>query len=330
MWTTPETITETPPKRSRVPRIVLLFLGTLIVSAGILFILSRAPSEFERGTIVDIPSGHTLREIALLFKERHIVKSPMLLMFLIRLTESDTRIASGAYLFEEPPTVFDVARRLSARAHGIDSVRITLPEGITVNEMSGIFDAALPNFDATAFLASAGRMEGYLFPDTYFFFSTATSGPVIETLRQTFDIKTRERKVRAIESGRRWDDIIIMASLLEEEAITEEDRRIIAGILWRRPDVGMRLQVDATLRYVLGKTSAELSLDDLNHPSPYNTYRYDGLPPGPIANPGLGSIDAALDPKASSYLYYLSDSDGTIHYAKTFEEHKLNKAKYLR
>jgi UPF0755 protein len=121
-----------------------------------------------------------------------------------------------------------------------------------------------------------------------------------------------------------------MASLIEEETATPEDRRIVSGILWKRLSSGMRLQVDATFAYTIGKGSLELTTEDLKSDSPYNTYRIYGLPPTPIVNPGLDAITAALHPTSSPYVYYLSDKNGVMHYSKTFEEHKLAKAKYLR
>ena len=120
-----------------------------------------------------------------------------------------------------------------------------------------------------------------------------------------------------------------MASLLEKEARTTESRRIIAGILWKRLEIGMLLQVDAVFGYIINKGSLQLTLEDLSIDSPYNTYRYKGLPIGPIANPGLDSLQAATMPILTDYLFYLSDKEGTMHYSETFEEHKRKKRLYL-
>jgi UPF0755 protein len=127
------------------------------------------------------------------------------------------------------------------------------------------------------------------------------------------------------------NDVVRMASILEEEARTTTSRRIIAGILWKRISIGMALQVDAAFQYVNGKRdSADLTLDDLKIDSPYNTYVYRGFPPTAITNPGLDSLFSAVTPIKTSYLYYLSDKKGEMHYARTFEEHVANKNKYLR
>ena len=121
-----------------------------------------------------------------------------------------------------------------------------------------------------------------------------------------------------------------MASLIEEETRTQEERPTVAGILWKRLDIDMPLQVDATFSYINGKNTFELTLDDIaDDTSPYNTYAHKGLPPGPISNPGLDSIVAALYPKENPYLYYLADLSGTTHYSRTFDEHKEKKFRYL-
>jgi UPF0755 protein len=172
--------------------------------------------------------------------------------------------------------------------------------------------------------------EGYLFPDTYEFFENATTGEVYTRLRETFDLKTSELSKQVGPGGESFRDVMILASIIEEEVPEPEDRRIVSGILWKRLSIGMPLQVDATFQYTIGKGSFELTKEDLASDSPYNTYTRRGLPPTPIASPSLDAIDAALHPEKTGYLFYLSGTDGTTHYAKDFEGHKLNRAKYLR
>ena len=130
-------------------------------------------------------------------------------------------------------------------------------------------------------------------------------------------------------SGRTQDEILTMASILEKEASKIKDRQQIAGVLWHRIDVGMPLQVDAVFPYIIGKNTFELTREDLAVDSPYNTYKYKGLPPGPIGNPGLDSILAAATPIKSKYVFFLSDKQGNFHYAVTYAQHLVNKAKYL-
>lgn len=196
-------------------------------------------------------------------------------------------------------------------------IKITVPEGYTAKDIAEKFNR-FRNFDKEVFLKNA--KEGYLFPDTYFFNGDETEGKIIKKMEDNF-----KKKVGEIDYN-----VLIMASLLEKEAMTLDDKKIISGILWKRLEAGMLLQVDASLAYVNNKTSAELTKDDLEEDFPHNTYINKGLPPGPICNPGLESIEAAKNPTDSLYWYYLSDNKYKIHYTATFEEHKKNKARYIR
>jgi len=180
-------------------------------------------------------------------------------------------------------------------------------------------------------MAVAEGQEGYLFPDTYFFPPDITPEGVVKIMKENFETKVRpELRDEILRQGKDFDEVIIMASLIEKEAADIEDAKIISDILWRRLEIGMGLQVDATLTYITGKPSHLLTEEDLAIDSPYNTYKYRGLPLAPIANPGLDAIKAAIFPEESPYLFYLHDKKSEPHYARTFEEHILNKQKYLR
>ena len=149
-------------------------------------------------------------------------------------------------------------------------------------------------------------------------------------MRSTFDDKIAIIQDDIDLSTRNMKDIIIMASILEKEASNDIDRKIISGILWKRIDTNMPLQVDVPFYYSLNKTSSQLTTENLRADSPYNTYTRKGLPIGPITNPGLASIEASLHPQLSKYWYFLSDKSGTMHYAITHDDHVANKAKYLK
>ncbi len=208
-------------------------------------------------------------------------------------------------------------------------VRVTVPEGFNVRQIARRLEEA-GLFPAEDFIKLAQQEEGFLFPDTYEFYGHALPRDVILKMKENFDRKLSPYLPEAEREGRTLREIIIMASLLEEEVHGEADRKTVAGILWKRLDEKAALRVDATLTYLTGKTSAELTDRDLKLDSPYNTYLYPGLPAGPISNPGLETIKAALYPAASPYWYYLSDQGGQIRYARDFEEHKQNRLKYLR
>ena len=184
---------------------------------------------------------------------------------------------------------------------------VTIPEGFDVSQIADTAGAKLPNFNKPDFLLEASGKEGYLFPDTYFFLTTANDTDVLNTMSANFTKKITPLLPEISASGKTESDIITMASILEREGKSQTDREVIAGILWKRISIGMPLEVDAAPE----------------------TYQTKGLPENPIANPGLESIEAAIYPASSPYLYYLYDKNGVIHYAKTFAEHKLNEQKYL-
>lgn len=211
-----------------------------------------------------------------------------------------------------------------------ETFRITIPEGYTVREIGEKF-ASLGIFSKDEFAKAAQDQEGFLFPDTYEFYKETQPEVVIGRMKENFEKKVSPEILAEIERQQKiLRDVIIMASLLEEEVSRTEDRKIISGILWKRFESGSLLQVDAALTYVTGRSSRELSKEDLELVSPYNTYRYPGLPAGPITNPGLEAIEATLYPAESPYWFYLSDQDGKTHYSRTFAEHREKKLKYLR
>ncbi len=238
-------------------------------------------------------------------------------------------VLSGEYVFTKPVSLFTIAKRISSGDFGFPLKRFTVPEGMTIRQIADTIPSDFFHFNKNTFLALTKDKEGYLFPDTYFFPTNIATEELIKTLSDNFDKKTSSLKADILISGRTFKDAITMASIVEEEALTPEDRRIVAGILWKRIKVGMRLQVDPPLSYVTGRTTYELTLKDLKSASPYNTYTHTGLPPTPISNPGLDAIEATIHPTDSKYFFYLSDRKGIMHYAVDYAGHLVNKKKYL-
>lgn len=291
----------------------------LVVSALVLmlwFIFLRPPFA-EPAALVTIPEGASVRDAGMILKSNHVIVS---VSAFSAFAGTFGGVRYGSYVFDRAAGIVEVARQIS-RGGNAPTVRVTVPEGASIREIADILYASLPNFDKNVFVKAASDEEGYLFPETYFFAPGVSPVTVVETMRATFDGMTRD-----LAPSR---DVIIMASLLEKEARQYETRQIIAGILWKRLDMGMPLQVDAVFGYILGTTTFSPTFDQLKIISPYNTYLHRGLPPGPIGNPGLDSLKAALNPTKTTYLYYLTGSDGAMHYAKTFEQHVANR-KYLK
>ncbi len=267
-----------------------------------------APFDFKTGDIINIPEGSNLRSVSLKLKNENIIKSRTAFEAFVILNGGEKHIIPADYLFESKESVWEVARRITKGERHLAPIAVTIPEGFDTNDMALAFAPKLPSFDKNKFLMEAKSKEGYLFPDTYFFFTTDTEVDALRLMSANFDKKILPLQIPIKASGKSESQIIIMASIVEREAKGDADRAVIAGILWKRIQIGMPLQVDAAP----------------------DTYKVVGLPKAPICNPGLEAIKAAITPQASAYLYYLHDKEGNIHYAKTFQEHILNRIKYLK
>lgn len=301
-----------------------------------------------------VEQGQSIGLIAAGLEERQLIRSPFAFKLYARLTGVAGSLQAGSFALSPSQSTAEIIDVL----HGgkSEEFNVTIPEGYTVADIDAllaskglgkpgdIIDCAFRcDFSTFEFLPATAaqggeefrigsRLEGYLFPETYAV-SPADYVPkfVIERMLGTF----RKRIVNAYasdieKSGRTLHELVTMASLVEEESRHDEERAVIAGILWKRLDAGVVLGVDATTRYRLGKRSDVLTKDDVEISSAYNTRRTQGLPPSPIANAGEPSFVAALRPKESSYWYYLHDPSGVIHYAVTNDEHNANRARYLR
>jgi len=321
-------------KRFIIPSLRMFFaVGFLLVIFAVIYILSSLympPARFPVGAYVDIPAGSTLPGAASILEARGVVGSGFLFREYVRYFEKDKYVVAGKYYFDTRLCLVSVAGRLTAGDYNIPRLKILIPEGYDVMDIAAAIKTQISGFDSNKFLSLAFKEEGYLFPDTYFFFGNVTPEEVIASMKEDFVTKTKDIAGKVAASKKSWHEILTMASIIERETKTSESRRVVSGILWKRIQIGMPLQVDATFSYVNGKTTYELTQADLDIDSKYNTYEYKGLPPGPICSPGLDSIVAALEPVKTDYLYYLSERDGTMHYAKTFDEHKVNKYKYMR
>jgi UPF0755 protein len=293
-----------------------------------LYIL-RPPQNFPINELVSVPQGETLSEIADTLRESGVIRSPWAFRVLMTALGHARTAQAGDYLFKEPRDLFSVARAMSIGAFGLEPLKIRVPERATVAEMARIFSSQLERFNAENFIAQAQPQEGYLFPDTYFFLPNANESIVIQTLRQNFDAQVATIQPDIDASGHPLSDIVTMASILEREAYNTTDRKLISGVLWNRIERGMPLQVDAVFAYTLGKGTFDLTMADLTSDSPYNTYKFKGLPPTPIGSPSLDSLEAAANPTPNDYLYFLADRHGVTHYCKTYSCQLANKARYF-
>ena len=308
--------------------VVILVIGIFVVSLILLFsYIFLAPADFVNGTTITVEKGSSLNNIAKTLEKDHVVRSAFWFQFFTLMLANEKNIEAGEYRFESPLPSFAVARVFAYGQRNSRVVKGTIPEGLTNKEIAVLLTRKLALFNAEDFLSKA--KEGYSFPDTYFFTPEATADDVLEILTGTFHKKTAELQTKTLPDGVTFDDIIKMASILEKEARTSKDMAMVSDILWRRIQIGIPLQVDASFAYILGKGTSELTLEDLSTDSPYNSYIHRGLPPTPISNPGLNAINAAISPISNQYLYFLTGKDGEMYYSKTFEEHVAKKQKYL-
>ena len=272
-----------------------------------------------------IKRGDSVRKIASNLKREGLIRDPLAFFLLVKKMGLGKNIQAGDFRLKPSMSAYEIADKLQ---HGTLDVWITIPEGWRVEEIALKLAAEL-SIPEQEFLKYA--KEGYMFPDTYLIPKEASASAVAKIMRDNFD-----KKVSKSFANLNLHKMIILASLVEKEAKLEQDRPKVASVLLNRLKLGMKLDVDATVQYALGyqpdnKTwwKKALTREDLKISSPFNTYKNRGLPPKPIANPGLTSIKAVVNPAKTDYLYYLSDQKGKMHYAKSLEEHNKNIKKYL-
>jgi UPF0755 protein len=307
----------------------IIFL-ILIISIIIWFLICiKIPNNFPVNTIFHISKNTSISSISESLYNKNIISSKFIFKFAVILISKNKGILAGDYKFNESQNMFVIAQRMVRGDQGLPKVKVTIPEGTNVYDMAYIYMTKLTNFDAPHFVAVAKPYEGYLFPDTYYFLSNTSAEQIIREMRANFDKKINPLKDEITKYGRTLKDTITMASIVEEEAKGLEDKRMVAGVLWKRLDKGMLLQVDPPFYYITGKTSGVI-YDDLKIDSLYNTYKYKGLPKGPISNPGLESIQATISPIKSDYYFYLTGRDGKMRYASTYDGHLANKNTYLK
>lgn len=311
----------------RTGAIVLLgILGLLLVY----FELLMAPSQFPVGELVTVESGVPLVTIAESLEEQGVIRSAVAFRAVARLQGIETSVRAGDYLFKRNENMLEVLDRVVRGIHGLDPVAVRIPEGITIKRMADIYDRYMLRFDKETFIKEAEGLEGFLFPDTYYLLPNTTETQIIAAMKDNFESHWAELDQEALaQSAYSKAELVTLASIVELEAYNLEDRRKIAGVLYNRLDINMPLQVDVSFVYLLGKGTYQLSLKDLKYDSPYNTYVYKGLPPGPIGAPSMSSLKAVVDPVESNWLFYLADRRGVTYFSATYEEHLRKKRLYI-
>lgn len=302
--------------------------------------LASAPNLSPAGAVVVIRDGDGVAEIAHRLESAGVVRNALLFRSWARWSGRDRGLQPGTYRFATAPEIPALLDRLAA---GIPPVEVTVPEGLTFREIAALVAArglaSVEELRCLAtdpeFLLAAGvpgpQLEGYVFPDTYRFAPTASAGEILETMVRRFHDRfdaDHHRRAAAL----RWtvNQVVTLASIVEKETGKPAERPLIAAVFANRLRLGMPLQSDPTVIYGIADFNGDLTRADLQRPTPYNTYVVRGLPPGPIANPGLAAIDAVLSPATSNALYFVSRNDGSHEFSDTLTEHNRAVDRYQR
>jgi len=294
--------------------ILLLFLG-IFLWQGIF--LPKDSSVVEKKLFL-IEKGQSLFQIAENLERESLIKNRFFFDFYVLIRGAQNKLQAGEYSLSPSMDITEIAKKIISGE--VAKIVVTIPEGFTVKQIEERLGLKLPG----------ENLEGFLFPDTYQFPPRVSGAEVVKKMRDNFDKKFTPYRNEVSGAGLTPFEIITMASLLEKEVKTKEDKELVSGILWKRLENKIPLQVDATIIYITGQKTTKISKEETQIDSPYNTYKYLGLPKGPICNPGLESILAAIYPKDSDYWYYLSTPEGETTFSKTLEEHNYAKSKYLR
>jgi UPF0755 protein len=276
-----------------------------------------------------IESGQGLKEIAKNLDQAKLIRDKIWFMAYVFYKGWTGQLQAGEYALSPSLNIPQIVQKIVRGEVVPQEIKITIPEGFTLKQI----DARLAENDLikAGELLKRPELEGYLFPDTYQFKKDSSLDEIIVEMMDNFDRKLDENLVAEIErQGKTIREIIIMASLLEKEVPLYQDQRIVSGIFWKRIKNNYPLQSCATIAYILGVNKWIYSVEDTKIDSPYNTYQNIGLPPGPINNPGLLAIKAAIYPLDTDYNFFLSAPNGQTIFSRTFEEHKDNKRKYLQ
>ena len=291
-------------------------------------------------TVVSIDPGMTSKEIAGLLSEADLLQSPILFRIVTKLTRVDNKLKAGTYRLNSRMGTVGIVRAL-ARGD-VELVRFTIPEGVSMRDMADLLEAkGLASKERFLYLAGgqdadfkvsegdmefSGNLEGYLFPDTYTVEIGITEEEIITVMVRRFAqaVLPEWSRENVDENAKKLGlhGVITLASIIEKEAKLSEERPLVASVFYNRLRLNMPLQSCATVQFALGSWKTRLTLNDLETDSPYNTYITLGLPPGPIASPGLSSVRAALEPAASDYLYFTADQKGGHVFTRTFREHQ--------
>jgi len=330
---------------------IIVALVMILAASGFFYIYHQIETPLAvkgQDQQVIIEKGLSIEQIAAKLESERLIRSAFYFGVYVYFEGVDN-LQAGEYTLNPSMNIPEIAAVLSGGLVKRNETRVTIPEGFTIKQIDerlaqvGLIEPGeLLNFDAGPFLPPPPEStdglhllvleeEGYLFPDTYIFDKNSSVKDIWQKMYDNFNRKlTPEMMMEILNQKRSLPDIVILASVVQQEAPSIEEMPRIAGVFYNRLVINMPLQSDATVNYVTGKGMRQATTEDTKIDSPYNTYKYRGLPPGPICNPGLDAIKAAVWPEASDYYYFLHPLDAPTVFSKTEAEHRANKAKWLK
>ena len=316
--------------------IIILLGGAYAAGVGTGIYYSLTPAGNGKPVRIDVPEGAPAGEVAQMLEKSGVIQSAWLFKAAIKLTRSESSIKPGHYLISPGNNMMEILNQLKKGSFRMRLV--TIPEGLTLKQIAALIEKKGVAGAKDVLRASEDKpfciqgkkldnLEGFLLPDTYDFPEEFTAADVLDRMLKAFEsnaVPMYERKKDSLPGRLTLKQVVTLASMIEREAQVPSERPVIAMVYYNRLKRGMRMECDATIQYARGEHKEFLKLSDLRIDSPYNTYLHEGLPPGPIANPGIESIRAALNPTPSEYLYYVRNdikNDGSHVFSRTFSEH---------
>lgn len=314
--------------------IAIILIGVFIVTQ-----IGPYDKSNKKDIVVDIPSGSTISTISDILYENKLVKNKTLFKFVVKVSNKASSIKAGKYLLNPTYSNNDIVNILASGKIYLDGIKITIPEGSTTKEIVAIlvnknlgekevYEKLIQDpskfYEKFKFLKEDDikSLEGFLYPDTYYINEKSSEKEILSSMLSRFD-KLYNDKLKATQKELKMtlQQVVSLGSIVEKEAVLDKDRSIIASVFYNRLDIGMPLQSDATIQYIFKERKKIVTYADLEIDSPYNSYKNKGLPPTPIASPGIKSIEATLYPKDTEYLYFVAKVDGGNNYSKTYNEH---------
>ncbi|MDO4541263.1 MAG: endolytic transglycosylase MltG [Bacillota bacterium] len=325
-------------KKVVIPVIILVLALMIAIPAYLYF----APVNVE-STVIEVPEDSNSGRIGEILKDNDLIRSETAFKVYLRISGEGSQLKPGEYSFAGKYAMSDItAELIEGGALTETEAKVTIPEGYNLEQIAAVleeagvctvdeFNDAVANgdyiYDYLPAKGNENRLEGFLYPETYFFSKSDGAENIIAAMLAQFDsVFSDEWRAQLEADGRSVYDWVTMASIVEKEAVVEEDRPIIAGVFYNRLEQGMLLQSCATVQYALGEVKPVLSNEDVQIDSPYNTYINQGLPPAPIACPGYDSLEAAMYPADTDYLFFVAKPNGAHIFTETYDEHLAAKA----